>query len=68
MYAGVPNASFTCSGAMRPVAVIPSVPRASLMLGILGLWAIPKSISFTTPERVSSTLLGFTSRWTMPRS
>ena len=36
MYAGVPNASFTGSGAMRPDGVMPSVPNASLMLAVRG--------------------------------
>ena len=68
MYAGVPKASFTPSGAIRPEGVIPSLPNASLTLAVRARCAMPKSMIFTTPAVVRSTLPGLMSRCTTPRS
>ena len=45
---------------------MPSTTPGSVSASPTADCAMPKSVTFTLPPGVSSTLLGFTSRWTTP--
>ena len=62
--AGVVAPPCACSGLKywTEPSVVPGAPSASAARR-----AIPKSVMSARPSRASSTLLGFTSRWTIPR-
>ncbi len=54
----------TCSGERYPT--VPSTTPGSVSASPAVDWAMPKSVTFTSAVGVTSTLLGFTSRCTIP--